>query len=197
MALENLVRALMTFRGIALVNAMTLVSEIGDFTRFDNAPGFMKFVGLIPSESSSGLKRSQGGITKAGNSFCRKALVESAWHYRQPARVAPILRLRQHGQPKAVLDLSWKAQQRLCSRFRHLQRQHKSSVITVTAIARELAGFVWAMAQLLAGRPVPDRDTKGGAAATAKQAGKLYILKPSKRFKSKTALSASKGMPQR
>lgn len=174
---EPLVRALMTFRGIALVNAMTLVSEIGNFSRFDKAPGLMNFIGLTPSEHSTGEKRSQGSITKTGNSFCRKALIESAWHYRQPARVAPTLRLRQHGQPKEVNDLSWKAQQRLCSRFRHLQSQHKKSVVTVTAVARELSGFVWAMAKLVAGQPVPERKPKTES-NTKSDTKKVYTLKP-------------------
>lgn len=175
---EPLVRALMTFRGIGVLHAMTLVSEIGDFTRFDKAPGFMKFVGLVPSENTTGDKRIQGPITKAGNFFCRKALVEAAWHYRVPARIAPILRLRQHGQPKEVLDLSWKAQQRLCSRFRHLTRQHKRSVVAVTAIARELSGFVWAMAQVVAGNA---QKSKPSAVAKSQPAAKkTYLLKPFK-----------------
>lgn len=175
---EPLVRALMTFRGIGVLHAMTLVSEIGDFTRFDKAPGFMKFVGLVPSENTTGDKRIQGAITKAGNFFCRKALVEAAWQYRVPARNTPILRLRQHGQPKEVLDLSWKAQQRLCSRFRHLTRKHKKSVIAVTAIARELSGFVWAMAQVVA-RQDPN-TTADTLAKSQPHANRTYLLRPFK-----------------
>ena len=179
---ESLVRALMTFRGIGLINAITLVSEIGDFTRFDHAPGLMKFMGLVSSEHSTGDKRCQGAITKAGNSHCRRALIESSWHYRLPARVAPSLRLRQHGQPQAVLDLSWKAQQRLCARYRHLQRQHKKSVVVVTAVARELVGFVWAMAKLVAGQPVSQRAPSIDKPQNTR-AQKNYLLNPAKRFK--------------
>jgi transposase len=175
---EPLVRALMTFRGIALLNAMTLVSEIGDFLRFDNAPGFMKFVGLVPSENTTGDRRVQGGITKAGNTHCRRALVEAAWHYRIAARVSPSLRLRQHGQPKEVTTLSWKAQQRLCSRFQHLRSQHKQGVVVVTAIARELAGFVWAMARLVARPADPSSQTQT-------KATKAYSLKPARKFQPK------------
>jgi len=181
---ESLLRALMTFRGIGLINAITLVSEIGDFTRFGAPPQLMKFMGLVSSEHSTGEKRSQGPITKAGNVHCRRSLVEAAWHYRIPARVSPSLRLRQHGQPKAVLDLSWKAQQRLCARFRHLTSQHKKGVVVVTAVARELVGFVWAAAKLVAGQPLPERKP-GAPLPSAKKSSneKTYRLDPSKKFR--------------
>jgi transposase len=182
---EPLVRALMTFRGISLINSLTLVSEIGDFTRFDNAPGLMKFMGLVSSEHSTGQKRSQGPITKAGNCHCRRALVEAAWHYRLPARVSPTLRQRQHGQPQAVVELSWKTQQRLCARFRHLQRQNKQSVVTVTAVARELVGFIWAAAKLMAGQPVPSRPPKSSTPSPKASKKKTYVLEPAKCFNAK------------
>ena len=95
-----LVRALMCFRGLALLNATTLVCELGQFTRFDSARALMSFVGLTPSEDSSGKRRRQGAITKSGNSAARRALVEAAWQYRLPARISPHLRKRQHDQPR-------------------------------------------------------------------------------------------------
>jgi transposase len=155
-----LVQALMCLRGLAFINAVTWVAEIGDLTRFDHPSKLMAFVGLIPSEDSSGQRRQQGAITKAGNAACRRALVEAAWQYRLPARVTPPIRARQHGQLKAVIDIAWKAQVRLCSRYRKLVASRKKPVVALTAVARELVGFIWAIAQTVAGRPVPIRQAK-------------------------------------
>ena len=188
-----LVRALMCFRGLARLNATTLVCELGQLTRFDSPRALMSFVGLTPSEDSSGKRRRQGAITKSGNSAARRALVEAAWHYRLPARITPHLRQRQHDQPKAVTDLAWKAQERLCGRYRALIRSGKKPVVTVTAIARELVGFVWAAAGRVEGGkdprpatpPAPGRAPRGGdrpGAALPSQAGtaavRIYRLQP-------------------
>jgi transposase len=107
----------------------------------------MKFLGLIPSEYSSAERRRQGAITKAGHTHARRALVEGAWAYRDPAKVSRHLQLRLETQPKAIQDLSWKAQVRLCKRFRRLVARGKHANQVVVAIARELVGFMWAIAQ--------------------------------------------------
>lgn len=129
------------------VAAVTVAAEIGDFARFARATEVMAFIGLVLSEYSSGDQRSQGEITKCGNGHARRVLVEAAWNYRFAARVGVEPQKRQEGQPKAVRDIAWKAQQRLTKRFRRLKsRQLQPNKICV-AIARELAGFVWDIAR--------------------------------------------------
>ena len=155
-----LVKALMCLRGFALLNAVTWVCEIGDFSRFEHPSPLMSFIGITPSEDSSGERRWQGSITKAGNDACRRAIIEAAWHYRLPARVTPTIRARQKDQPKAITDLAWKAQLRLCERYRTLLRNHKKPVVVVTAVARELVGFVWAIARVAEGKPLPVREPR-------------------------------------
>jgi transposase len=172
-----LVHALMCLRGVALINAVTVVAEIGDFRRFEHPRQFMGFIGIVPSESTSGERRHLGSITKAGNSACRRALVEAAWHYRLPAKVSPTIRARQHGQPKAITDLAWKAQLRLCARFSALVRRQKKSVVAATAIARELAGFVWAIAQVVEGVTLPVRPQVATQLGPRKRE---YVLKPAR-----------------
>jgi transposase len=113
----------------------------------------MKFLGLIPSEYSTGERRRQGSITKAGNTHARRALVEGAWAYRYPAKVSRHLQLRLEQQPKAIQDISWKAQVRLCKRYRHLLAHGKHANQVVVAIARELVGFMWAIARQIAVTP--------------------------------------------
>lgn len=142
-----LVQALMCLRGLALINAVTWVCEIGDFSRFTHPRELMSYIGITPSEDSSGQKRRQGAITKTGNEACRRAIIEAAWQYRLPARVTPHIRKRQHGQPKAVIDIAWKAQMRLCERYQALVRHRKKTVVVVTAVGRELVGFLWAIAR--------------------------------------------------
>lgn len=154
-----LVKAFMCLRGMALINAVTCVCEIGDFLRFDHPRKLMGYLGLVPSEDSSGTRRRQGGITKTGNEACRRALVEAAWHYRLAAKVSPTIRQRQHDQPRAVVELAWKAQVRLCGRYRALSRRLKRPVVAVTAVARELAAFLWAIARVVDGRQLPARRT--------------------------------------
>ena len=154
-----LVEALMCLRGLALINAVTWVAEIGDFTRFTHPSQLMSYIGITPSESSSGQKRRQGAITKTGNEACRRAIIEAAWQCRLPARVTPHIRQRHHGQPQAVIALAWKAQTRLCARYQDLIRHRKKTVVVVTAIGRELVGFLWAIAREI--------HTPGTAAAEA------------------------------
>jgi transposase len=145
--LAPVVAALQTMRGMALVNAAMLIAELGDLSRFANPRQLMAYLGLVPSEHSSGARLRRGGITKAGNSAARRLLIEAAWSYRFPARVSRELLLRQESQPKPIRDIAWKGQVRLCARYRKLARTGKPANIVTTAIARELAGFVWAIAR--------------------------------------------------
>lgn len=146
-SLSPLVEALQSLRGIGLVAAATLAAELGDITRFDNPRQLMAYLGLTPSENSSGRRRRHGKITKAGNGAARRTLIEAAWSYRHPARVSRTLLLRQEGLPRAIRDTAWKAQERLCRRYRKLLWARKLPTVAATAIARELAGFVWAIAR--------------------------------------------------
>src|ERR1700722_15066885 len=145
--LAPVVRALQALRGMALVAAATVIAELGDITRFANPRQPMAYLGLVPSEHSSGATRRQGGITKAGNSAARRMLIEAAWSYRFPARISREQLLRQKGLAKPIRDTAWKAQERLCRRYRKLSRAGKSPTVVTTAIARELAAFAWAIAK--------------------------------------------------
>ncbi len=144
--LNPVVEALQALRGVRWVVAMTVVAELGDLTRFDNPRQLAAFVGLTPSEHSSGPKRRLGGITKAGNSRARRVLIEGAWSYRFPAKVSAEIQARIERLPKAVQAIGWKAQLRLCKRFRQLKARGKHSNVVVTAIAREMLAFMWAIA---------------------------------------------------
>ncbi len=146
-SLAPVVAALQTMRGMALVNAATLIAELGDVSRFANPRQLMAYLGLVPSEHSSGASVRRGGLTKAGNSAARRLLIEAAWCYRFPARVSRELLLRQEEQPKPVREIAWKAQLRLCARYRKLARTGKPATVVTAAIARELVGFVWAIAR--------------------------------------------------
>ncbi len=141
------IEALMALRGVNLLTATTIIAEIGDLHRFTSAPQLMAYLGLVPSEHSSGPKQTRGGITKTGNGHVRRLLVEAAWTYRHPARKSALLQRRAERTCEAVQDIAWKAQKRLCQRYRHLLSRGKQSVQVCTAVARELAGFVWAIAQ--------------------------------------------------
>ena len=145
--LAPVVAALQTMRGMALVNAATLIAELGDLARFANPRQLMAYLGLVPTEHSSGTSVRRGGITKAGNSAARRLLIEAAWCYRFPARISRDLRRRQEDQPKSIREIAWKGQVRLCARYRRLARTGKPANVVTTAIARELAGFVWAIAR--------------------------------------------------
>jgi transposase len=145
--LNPVVEALQALRGVQFTVAVTTVAELGDLTRFENPRQLMKYLGLIPSEYSTGERRRQGAITKAGNTHARRALVEGAWAYRYPAKVSRHLQLRLETQPKIIQDISWKAQVRLCKRYRRLIARGKHANQVVVAIARELVGFMWAIAK--------------------------------------------------
>lgn len=148
-----IIRALQALRGIAFVSAVTLVSELGDLKRFGSARQLMAYLGLVPSEHSSGLTQRRGSITKSGNSHARRILVEAAHHAPRPTNTSKALRQRQLGLAPEVIRIADKAQQRLHRRFMALYQKGKSKPKVVVAIARELAGFVWSIAhqpQLLA-----------------------------------------------
>ena len=152
---EPVVRALMSFRGLAQLNAVTLVAELGDLHRFATARQLMGYLGLVPSEDSTGDERRQGGITKMGNGIARRALIEAAWNYRSPARISRELLKRQEGLSKEVTDLSWKAQTRLHHRYKFLTGvKHKKSPVAAAALGRELSGFVWAVGQIVSPHPL-------------------------------------------
>ena len=142
------VTALQAMRGIALVVAVTVVAEVGDFRRFANARQLMAYLGLVPSEHSSGASIRRGGITKAGNALARRVLIEGAWTYRMPARVSRKLHDRNEKLSPAIRDIAWKGQIRLCSRYRRLAAAGKPKVVVTTAIAREMVGFIWAIARI-------------------------------------------------
>lgn len=145
--LRAVVQALMAMRGMQLIAAMTLVAELQDFTRFAHPRQLMAYVGLVPGEHSSGPKRRQGSITKAGNSAARRMLVEVAWQYLHGPRVSPIIARRHDQVPAAITDIAWAAQLRLSAKFRRLLARKVMKTKAVVAVARELAGFVWAIAR--------------------------------------------------
>lgn len=146
-ALAPLVKALQAFRGISIVSAVTIGAETDDLRRFDTASQFMSYVGLVPSEDSSGQRRRQGPITRCGNSHLRRILVEAAWHYRHVPMMSKELRRRNQGVAVGVRRIAWEAQKRLHKRLYHLLHMNKSPQKAVVAIARELAGFVWSVGQ--------------------------------------------------
>jgi transposase len=161
-----LLGALQTLRGVGLVTAATLVAELGDVRRFATPRQAMAYAGLVPGERSSGGRTRRGGITKTGNAHVRRVVVEAAWHYRHPPGVGAALRRRQAGQPPAAVELAWRAQGRLHKRFRRLVGRGKLKQEAVVAVARELLGFVWAIAQeAAAGSAVPVPGSTPEAAA--------------------------------
>ena len=145
--LYPLILALQTMRGVSLVVAATMAAELGDLKRFETPSQMMAYLGLVPSESSSGPKVKRGSITKTGNSHVRKVLVEAAQAYRLPARISRAIRKRQEGVPDKISTIAWKAQVRLCKRYQQLAARGKNANLIKTAIAREIAGFSWAIAQ--------------------------------------------------
>jgi transposase len=141
------VARLRCLRGIDTLSAVGLAVEIGDFTRFERAAQLMSFVGLVPAEHSTGSTRRLGHITKTGSSHARRLLIEAAWHYRRPPRLGTTLERRQAGQDPAIVAIAWKAQQRLHRVWRRLDTQRgKRRTIVAVAVARQLAGFCWAIA---------------------------------------------------
>jgi transposase len=151
--LQPVVEALQGLRGVQFTVAVTLVAELGDLSRFDKPSQLMRYLGLTPSEYSTGDHRHQGAITKTGNAHARRALIEGAWAYRYPAKVSRHLQLRLENLPKPIQDISWKAQVRLCKRYRQLLARGKHVNRVVVAIARELSAFMWAIAQQIAVTP--------------------------------------------
>ena len=146
--MNPLVKALMCLKGLDFIAAIIFVAEVGDLSRFEHPKALMSYLGLVPSEYSSGASRRQGAITKCGNKHARRILIESAWTNRFKAQITRTLEVRQQGQPKIIRDISWKAQLRLSKRWRSLAMGRKlhSNKICV-AIARELAGFIWDVGQ--------------------------------------------------
>jgi transposase len=140
-------------RGVAFLTAVTFVAEIGDVRRFETPRQLMAYLGLVPSERSTGERVRRGSLTKAGNSRARRVLIEGAWTYRFPARKSRLLQERQAGLPKAVCDIAWKAQLRLCGRYRKLMARGKRQVVVTVAIAREMAAFLWAIGREVALQP--------------------------------------------
>lgn len=141
------VQELQALRGISALHAVRLVAELGDFQRFQNPRKLMGYLGMIPSEDSSGPRRRQGAITKAGNSSARRALIEAAQAYAHPARVSWVIARRQVNASADACDIAWKAQLRLCARFGRLAARRLPRNKIIVAVARELAGFVWAIAR--------------------------------------------------
>lgn len=147
--LAPFVKAFQSMRGISTIISAIVAAELGDLKRFKHPEQLMAYLGLIPSEYSSGGKEKRGGITKTGNGHVRKALVEAAQAYRLPARKSRAIRKRQEGLPEEIVKIAWNAQVRLCNRYRALINRGKKSNVAKTAIAREMAGFIWAIAQEL------------------------------------------------
>jgi transposase len=166
-SLYPLVRNLRALRGLDTIAAAGLAAAIGDPSRFATAPDFMAYLGLVPSESSSGPKRRMGAITKAGDIHARTLLIEAAHSYRLAARIARNKLAAIDAVPDAVREIAWKAQTRLCRRYRQMMARGKPTQIVVTAIARELAGFVWSIACITSDPPT----TATAMAATSPQAG--------------------------
>jgi transposase len=153
-AVKDWALAPMALRGGKLITAMTVLAELGDLSRFATPRQLMAYLGLVPSEHSSGQTRRRGGITKTGNGHVRRVLVEAAWCYRFPARKTVHLQRRAKQTSAAVQAIAWKAQKRLCGRYGHLLAVGKLKVQACTAVARELAGFIWAIACAVMNQPV-------------------------------------------
>ena len=144
-SLASVVEALQALRGVDMVGATVFLAELGDLSRFKNPRQLMAYLGLTPSESSTGESVKRGSITKAGNTRARRLLIEAAWSYRFPPRVSKDMQTRVGAAPRTAREIAWKAQTRLCGRFRTLTRKGKRSTIVATAIARELSAFIWAI----------------------------------------------------
>ncbi len=146
-ALAPLIKSLQALRGISLVSAVVIAAEIGDLRRFATARQFMAFVGLVPSEHSTGQTRRRGPLTRTGNDHVRRILIEAAWQYQHLPAVTLALRRRQQGLAEELQAIAWKAQTRLHRRLKHLQQRRVAANKAIAAVARELAGFVWAIAR--------------------------------------------------
>ncbi|MCP3728782.1 transposase, partial [Paraburkholderia sp. CNPSo 3272] len=149
------VLGLQAMRGVQFATAVGMLAELGDLSRFLHPRQLMAWLGVTPAEHSSGEKRRLGSITKNGNSYARKLLIEAAWSYQHPARVSVEIQRRHEGIPKPIVDRAWDAQVRLCRRYRRLVARGKEKNIAVVAIARELAGFIWDISQLAMSLALP------------------------------------------
>jgi transposase len=149
-SMAPVVEAYQAMRGASFVVAVTFAAEIGDVRRFETPRQLMAFLGLVPGERSTGKTVRRTGLTLAGNRRARRVLIEAAWTYRYPARVSETLRARLENQPKAVREIAWKAQIRLCARYRRLSAAGKKLPVVVAAIAREIAAFLWAIGRQVA-----------------------------------------------
>jgi transposase len=144
--------ALQAARGVSVITAVTIIAELGDLSRFDHPSQLMAYLGLVPAEHSTGEHIRRLSISKTGNAHVRRVLVEAAWAYRLPARRSRLIRNRQKGLAASVCRISWKAQLRLCARYRQMTARGKAKQVATTAIARELAAFLWAIAKEV---PIP------------------------------------------
>lgn len=144
--LYPVVVALQALRGVQFIVAVTTIAELGDLHRFDKPRQLMAYLGLVPSEDTSGDRRRLGSITKCGNTHARRAMIEAAKAYRHPAKVSEAIQARQQDLPKEIRDIGWQAQLRLCKRYRRLRARGKHPNTVAAAIARELAAFMWAIA---------------------------------------------------
>jgi transposase len=149
-SMAPVVEAYQAMRGVSFLVAVTFAAEIGDVRRFDNPRQLMAFLGLVPAERSTGNTVRRAGLTLAGNRRTRRVLVEAAWSYRHPARISESLRARLEGLPKPVRDIAWKAQVRLCGRYRRLSIAGKKLPVVIAAVAREMAAFLWAIGRQVA-----------------------------------------------
>lgn len=145
--LYPIIKSLMAMRGVRMVVAVTIISELGDLTRFEKPKQLMSFLGLTPSEYSTGDRIKKGSITKTGNQHARRVLIEAGWSYRFPAKISREIQKRQENVSLPVRDIAWKAQLRLTKRFRTMSNNGKLNNVIVVAMARELVAFMWAIAQ--------------------------------------------------
>lgn len=152
------VKAIQAMRGIRLLVALGTIAELGDLRRFDHPRKLMSYLGLVPSESSSGQKRRQGSITKCGNSRARRLLIEGAHSYKHKANISSELQIRQEGLSKEIIDIAWQAQLRLCRRYQRLMFLGKHRSVVVTAIAREMVAFIWAITREVGIQPIDPRQ---------------------------------------
>jgi transposase len=189
-SMAPVVAAYQAMRGVSFIVAVTFVAEIGDVRRFDNPRQLMAFLGLVPSERSTGERVRRAGLTLAGNRRARRVLIEGAWTYRYPARVSETLRARLDGLPKAIRAIAWKAQIRLCARYRRLSAAGKKTPVVIAAIAREMAAFLWAIGRHVEPQPKrasqPDRIRlhSAGDGATEGNSRANYVagLRPTPAF---------------
>lgn len=158
-SLEPVLQSLMAMRGVSMVTALTILAELGDLTRFESPKLLMSFLGLVPSEYSSGSTKRQGSITKTGNGHVRRVLIEAAWNYRFPARKSRTIEVRAQKTSERVQAMAWEGQKRLCGRYQKLLNLGKPKQKVCAAVAREMAGFIWAIACEASGKVHASRVT--------------------------------------